>query len=162
MPQVFVKRAQLLNETPTDPVVVLASYRNDTVVDPLWHGPDATVMSVPDTSLFNDRDHYQTILASNWRDDYVPVVNAESARRITKAFPDYKQSNYNAQYNNYQSQYGVDTTQWPVGMPQDFLAEYLRGWKYVNDVRAASNNMTGMPQDPTADEHWPPAITPIT
>jgi len=161
MAQVFVNRQSLLDETPTAPVLVIASYRNETVIDRNWHGTDSTVVGVSDVLVVEDRDNYRTILRSDWRDDYVPVVNAEANRRITTAFPAFKQSNYNAQWNTYQVQYGLDPATWPAGPPQDFAAEYNRGWKYINDVRAASNAMTAMPQDPTADEHWPTVITPV-
>ena len=110
--------------------------------------------------VVEDRENYRTVLQSNWRDNWQPIVNAEANRRITDVFPSYKQTNYIAQFNAYQTQYGADTTTWPAEA-QTFKAEYDRGWKYVSDVRAASNAMTGMPQDPTADEHWPPVITPI-
>ena len=86
------------------------------------------------------------------------MVNGEANRRINNAFPIFKQNNYNATYNQNQSQHGTDTTTWP---DQAFVAEYTRGWSYVNDVRAVANSFTAMPVDPTDDSIWPPIITPI-
>lgn len=162
MAQVFVIRSDLQTEDQDNPVRVIATYRNDTVVDITWHGDQATVLSgIADKYVFNDRDNQRIVLASNWRDDYQPVVNGEAYRRINAVFPQYKQMNYTAQYNLYQAQYGTDTTQWPAGNPQDFLTEYNRGWQYISDVRTVSNSFTAMPVDPTDNSLWPTPITPI-
>jgi hypothetical protein len=162
--QAFVNRNDLVNEDEDHPVPIIASYGNGMVIAITAHGPDCTVLFIQDDLglVRDDRTAMRQYLRSNWRDSYMPVINAEANRRINLAFPQYKQMNYNATYNGYQTQYGTDSTTWPPGAPQDFLAEYNRGWKYVNDVRDASNAWTAMPVDPTADGIWPPVINPIT
>jgi hypothetical protein len=159
MAQAFVIRNDLQIEDQTHPVRVVAAYRNDTVVDWSWHGSQCTVLTLADDKIKSPAEgEMVSTLISTWRDDYKTVINGEANRRITIAFPIYKQNNYNATYNQNQSQHGTDTATWP---DQAFVAEYNRGWKYVGDVRTASNAFTAMPVDPTDDSIWPPAITPI-
>jgi hypothetical protein len=160
MAQAFVIRNDLQNETTENPVRVVASYRNDQIVDRDWHGPQCTVVSVSDSKIVMKPppDEGMLILISTWREDYLPTVNAEAQRRITDAFPIYKQNNYNAIYNQNQSQHGTDTTTWP---DQAFVAEYSRGWQYISDVRTVANSFTAMPVDPTDDSIWPTAISPV-
>lgn len=160
MAQVFVIRADLSAEDAQNPVRVRAAYSNDTVVPIDFAGADATVLVLADNLVKNDRDNFRTVLVQNWRDDYKPVVNAEANRRINLVFPEFKQRNYTAKYQDNITTYGADSTAWPTD-EITFKAEYDRGWKYVSDVRAASNAWAAMPTDPTADSIWPPTITPI-
>ena len=160
MAQAFVIRSTLLNESAQDPVLVRAYYGNGIVVSMDFAGPDCTLLVLADNLIKEDRDNFRTILVPNWRDDYKPVVNAEAARRINLVFPEYKQRNYTAHYQDNITKYGADATTWPAN-EQTFKAESDRGWKYVSDVRTASNAWTAMPVDPTADSIWPPTITPI-
>lgn len=163
MAQVFVNHSDLAVEDASHPVPVIASYSNATVVAADLHGSQCSVMSIADNLIYKDRTTTRTflpVLTSNWRDDYTPVLNAEAARRINLVFPDFKQRNYTAHYQDNITQYGADATSWPQ-QELDFKAEYDRGWQYVTDIRTASNNWTAMPTDPTADAIWPPTITPI-
>ncbi len=158
--QVFVFRADLLSEDSANPVRVAASYGNAMVLPIDFHGPNCTLLTVADNLVFNEKDNFRTILLFHWRDDYKPVLNAEAGRRINLVFPEFKQRNYTAHYQDNITQYGADATVWP---PEEitFKAEYDRGWKYIADVRTASNAWSAMPTDPTADSIWPPTITPI-
>ena len=125
------------------------------------HGPNCTILLLADNLVYTDREDFNQLkLTSNWRDDYKPVIGGEATRRINLAFPDYKQRNYTAHYQDNITTYGADTSSWPQ-QEQTFKAEYDRGWAYINDIRAASNAWTSMPIDPTADSIWPPTITPI-
>jgi hypothetical protein len=160
MAQVYVPRSDLLSETANNPVRVLASYGNGMVLTVGTHGPTNTRLLLADNLVFSDLANSRVILTSHWRDDYKPVVNDEAARRINLVYPEYKQRNYTAKVQEYITLYGADATMWPQAA-KDFKAEADRGWQYVEDVRTASNAMTAMPADPTADEHWPPAISPI-
>jgi hypothetical protein len=160
MAQTFVYRADLAIEDAENPVRVAATYGNGMILTIGFMGPQFTLMLLADNLIFNDRDNQRTILVPHWRDDYVPVISYEATRRINLAFPDYKQRNYTAHYQDNITKYGADSTNWPPA-ELTFKGEYDRGWKYVNDVRSAANAWTAMPTDPTADQIWPPAITPI-
>ncbi len=161
MAQAFVVRNDLHVENADNPVRVVATYRNDTLVDLSWHGDQCTVLGgIADNLIYNDRDNQRTILTARWRDDYVPVVNAEAFRRINAVFPQYKQMNYTARHTADVTAYGPDITKWPQG-EQDFKAEYDRGWAYVAAVRTVSNSFTAMPADPTDDSLWPTPISPV-
>jgi hypothetical protein len=160
MSQAFIIRNDLLIEDAQNPVRVRAAYPNTANLPIDFAGADCTSVVVADNLVQNDSANYRNILISTWRDDYKPVVNAEAARRINLVFPEYKQRNYTAKYQDYITTYGADTTAWPQEA-LDFKVEYDRGWQYVSDVRTASNAWTAMPTDPTADSIWPPTITPI-
>lgn len=160
MAQIFVPRNDLLGENAENPVRIFAAYPETPAKAIETHGSAYTVLMVAEAYILNERDNMRQILTATWRDNYLPVINAEAFRRIQLVFPQYKQMNYNALYNDYQSQYGTDTTAWPPDT-QEFLAEYHRGWQYVADVRSVANSVAAMPADPTADELWPPVITPI-
>jgi len=160
MAQAFVIRNDLAAETAQTPVRVFATYPNSTVVAIDAHGAQCTLLTVAENLIVPDRTGGPSTLAANWRDNYLPIVNGEAARRINIAFPEYKQRNYNAQYQIYITDYGSDTASWPTEA-KDFKVEYDRGWQYVNDVRTLANSWTALPTDPTADAIWPPAITPI-
>lgn len=160
MAQAFVIRSDLSIEDAQNPVRVRASYGNGMVLTPDFAGTDCTLLFLADDLITEDRVNYRTILISTWRDDYKPVINWEANRRINLVFPEYKQRNYTAHYQDNITKYGADATSWPA-QEQTFKAEYDRGWQYVSDVRAASNAWTAMPVDPTADPIWPPTISPI-
>lgn len=160
MAQIFVPRNDLLVEDAQNPVRIFAAYSETPAQIITLHGSQYTVLIVGDNYVVNDVENARQILDASWRNNYLPVINAEAARRINLAFPQFKQMNYNAMYNSYQSQYGTDTTMWPTEA-QTFLAEYQRGWQFVSDVRSVANSISVMPADPTADEHWPPQISPI-
>ena len=161
MAQVFVPRNDLSAEShPDNPVRVVASYANQTLVKMDMHGAQCTLLGVQDPMVMNDRENFRMILKPEWRNDYKTTINAEARRRIETVFPEFKQSNYTAKYQEYLTQYGSDTSLWPPETGE-FKAEYDRGWQYVADVRSASNAWTAMPTDPTADEIWPPVISPI-
>jgi hypothetical protein len=160
MAQAFVLRNDLLIEDVDNPVRVRAFYGNGMVLTIDSHGSECTLLFLADNLVHEDRINYRTILIATWRDDYKPVVNAEANRRINLVFPDYKQRNYTARYQDNITSYGADATAWPQP-ERDFKVEYDRGWKYVADVRGASNAWAAMPTDPTADEIWPPTISPI-
>lgn len=157
MSLVFVIRDGLLTESDTAPVTVFASYPNAMAAPIDFHGPDCTLLALADSLV---APGIPMTLKKEWRDDYTPVLQYEAARRINLVFPEYKQRNYTAHYQSNITSYGSDATAWPQP-EQDFTAEYDRGWKYVSDVRAASNSWSAMPTDPTADAIWPPTITPI-
>jgi hypothetical protein len=161
MAQVFVVRADLLTETAEQFVAVVATYGNamETTID--MHGPACTLLLLGDDLITIQQPFMTTVLKTAWRTDYKPVINFEAARRINLAFPEYKQRNYTAQYQEYITTYGADTAAWPTEA-LTFKAEYDRGWQYVNDVRSASNAWTQMPVDPTDNSIWPVAISPIT
>lgn len=125
-----------------------------------FEGADCTVLTLADNLIRQNRDTFQTLLVPQWRDDYKPVINAEANRRINLVFPDYKQRNYTARVQDDITKYGADPVAWPPP-EQAFKLESDRGWRYVADIRAASNAWTSMPTDPTADSIWPPTITPI-
>jgi hypothetical protein len=158
--QVFVPRNDLLIEDQDNPVRVTATYAAGMIVPIDFHGPQNTLLTVADNLVFNDKDSFRTILIKTWRDDFKPVMNAEAARRINLVFPEYKQRNYTAHYQDNITKFGADANTWP---PEEvtFKAEYDRGWKYISDVRTASNAWSAMPTDPTADSIWPPTITSI-
>jgi hypothetical protein len=160
MAQTFVFRNDLIVEDQDNPVRVAASYPEAIKVDIGLHGDQCTVMTIADNYILNDMDNGRIILKSGWRDNYKPVLAAEASRRIYLVFPEFKQRNYTASVQNSITTYGADTTLWPPDQ-QDVKVEGDRGWQYVSDVRSASNAWTGMPTDPTADEIWPPSITPI-
>lgn len=160
MAQAFVIRNDLLIEDAQNPVRVRASYGNGMALPIDFAGADCTLLSIVDNLIQEDRANYRSILVSTWRDDYKPVVNAEANRRINLVFPEYKQRNYTAHYQDNITSYGADATAWPQP-EKDFKIEYDRGWQYISDVRSASNAWTAMPTDPTADGIWPPTITPI-
>lgn len=160
MAQAFVIRNDLLIEDAQNPVRVVASYGNAMVLAIDFHGPSCTLLGVADDLVVYQRDNSRNVLASNWRDDYKPVVNAEASRRINLVFPEYKQRNHTARVQDDITKYGADPASWPQ-QEQDFKIESDRGWQYVSDVRAASNAWSAMPTDPTADAIWPPAISPI-
>lgn len=158
--QVFVVRSELATESVSQPVHVIAEYSNDVIIDIAAHGSVGTRLLLADGFTVFDATSGIKTLKDGWRTDYKPVLNGEASRRIALVFPDYKQRNYTAHYQDNITQYGVDTTTWPQ-VEKDFKNEYDRGWAYVNDVRAAANSFNSMPPDPTADGNWPPTITPI-
>jgi len=160
--QAFIKRADLLADDGSAMVPILALYGNGMVMAIDAHGSMATLIFLQDDLglVFHDRDKSMDFLITSWRDNYKPVINWESNRRIVKAFPEYKQRNYTARYQDNITKYGTDPSQWPQA-EKDWTVEYDRGWQYVSDVRSTSNAFTALPADPTADEHWPPAITPV-
>lgn len=160
MAQAFVIRNDLLIEDAQNPVRVRAVYPITANLPIDFAGSDCTSLVVADNLVLNDRDNFRTVLVATWRDDYKPVVNAEASRRINLAFPEYKQRNFTAKYQDYITTYGADPAAWPQDA-LDFKVEYDRGWQYVSDVRSASNAWSAMPTDPTADSIWPPAISPI-
>lgn len=160
--QAFVRRADLIAETATTRVPVVASYGNGMTIALDAHGPQCTLLFLQDDLNLVEDDEFRIMqrLVTAWRDMPKPVVNAEANRRIVLAFPDFKQRNYTARYQDNQTKYGTDPAQWPQE-EKNFKVEYDRGWLYVHDVRAVANAMTALPADPTANEHWPPQITPI-
>ena len=160
MAQAFVVRNDLLVEGIDNPVRVVAVYGNGMVLTIDSQGSGYTLLRLADNLIIRDPAKLVAVLAPTWRDDYKPVINAEANRRIELVFPSYKQSNYTAQVQNDITKYGTDTTQWPIG-EQNFKIEADRGWKYVSDIRTASNAWASMPPDPTADSIWPPTITPV-
>jgi hypothetical protein len=160
MAQAFVIRNDLLIEDANNPVRARAVYPVTANLPIEFAGLDCTSLIVADNLILNDRDNFRSVLVATWRDDYKPVVNAEAARRINLVFPEYKQRNFTAHYQDNITSYGADATVWPPA-EQTFKTEYDRGWQYIGDVRAASNAWSAMPTDPTADAIWPPTITPI-
>lgn len=175
--QVFVLRSDLLLDPATTKVRVMAAYPdtpakpidfngsqctvlivNDNQVD--WFRPDVAGGSPPPPSGMGIAPTITQVLVPNWRNEYRYVLNNEAFRRIQLVFPEFKQRNYTAKYQDNITQYGTDTSTWPSEQ-QTFKAEYDRGWKYVSDVRTASNAWTAMPADPTADSIWPTQISPI-
>jgi hypothetical protein len=159
MAKAFVVRGDLLTEDSSHPVRVRAVYGNGMILTLESHGVDCTLLLLADNLVIRDSE-FRNVLASTWRNDWGPVVNAEANRRIELVFPDYKQRNHTARVQDSITKYGADTSIWPQG-EKDFKAESDRGWRYVSDVRAAANSFTAMPVDPTADSIWPPTITPI-
>ena len=160
MAKAFVIRSDLLAEDASNPVRVFAAYPNSVMYPIDFHGAQCTLLTVADSLIANDKITFTNSLVPTWRDDYKPVVNAEASRRIELVFPDFKQRNHTARVQEDITRYGPDTAAWPQ-QEQDFKVESDRGWKYVADIRAASNAWTAMPVDPTADSIWPPSITPI-
>lgn len=160
----FVLRDDLLNESDTRPVRVVASYPNEQPLTLDQHGTQFTLLTVRDDAIVRtsavEGPIIIMVLKAGWRDDYLTTVNAEAERRISDVFPDYKQRNATAQVQDFITQYGTATTSWPAAA-QNFKVEADRGWTYVHDVRAAANSWTAMPVDPTADEIWPPIISPV-
>jgi hypothetical protein len=163
--QAFVVRDDLLHEAPDTPVHVIATYANEQATLIEQHGTEYTVVTVPDDKIVRESPApgmppMFMVLKSDWRESYVPVINAEASRRILLVFPEYRQRNSTAAVQDYITRYGADVTVWPQAA-KDVKAESDRGWTYVHDVRTAANAWTAMPVDPTADSIWPPAITPI-
>jgi hypothetical protein len=159
---VFVRRDSLLGEAEA-PVNVVAQYSIDQAMPIDAMGAEYTRLTVQDVYVTMNREGGgmpQPKLRSDWRDDYKTVLNAEASRRILAAFPTYKQQNYQQAVVEYTNTYGADPSTWPAEA-QAVKAEGDRGWRYIKDVRDASNAWTAMPTDPTADEIWPTVITPV-
>lgn len=173
--QVFVKRADLTAATPPDPIPVIATYADDPAVPYATHDPSnsnpsaVTVLYLPSSAVERteitlsgtDITIQQTSLADDWRNNNTMIVNSEANRRIVDVFPEYKQRNSTATYQQCVTAYGLDSTAWPPEA-KTFKDEYDRGWAYVNAVRETSGTLTpSMPPDPTSDTYWPTRIAPI-
>lgn len=169
--QVFVKRADLTTTPAPDPLLVVASYLADSPPVPYTaHGDpaDVTVIYVPTTAVLQDRLILpgniivpRTILDPDWRSNVERIINSEANRRIEEVFPDYKQRNSTATYQQCLTAYGNDPNIWPIEA-KDFKNEYDRGWAYINAVRERTTALiTSLPPDPSADAHWPTRIDPV-
>jgi hypothetical protein len=169
--QVFVKRNDLTATTAPNPFPIVALYSDLPTVPYSAHGDAAevTALYVPSTVVervtitlpSSDVSFTVTALAPAWRDNAAAVVNAEANRRIEDVFPDYKQRNSTAAYQQATQAYGSDPSTWPTEA-KAFKTEYDRGWTYVNAVRERTTTLIAtMPPDPTADGYWPTRIAPV-
>jgi hypothetical protein len=163
----FVLRTELQAEDAEHPVRVIASYSEDQVVPINTHGESCTRVTVPDSSVARTTPPivgmppFGHVLATGWRTDYMPIINAEASRRIELVFPDFKQRNATAAVQEWITTYGTNTTTWPAQC-QAFKTEADRGWTYIQVIRDTANAFTSLPADPTADAIWPAPITPIS
>jgi len=140
---------------------VIATYGNDIELPPDTH-PNTTCFIFP-TGQHVVVWNGLPALASSWRDDLIPVINAEANRRIIAVFPDYSQRNATQYVQDALLRNGgnTDPAQWPPN-DQAIKTEADRGWAYVAAVRQASNTLsTSNPTNPCDDSHWPAPITPI-
>lgn len=169
--QVFVKRADLTAATPPDPVPVLAVYNDDPTIPYSAHGDpaDVTALYLPASAILRTTlslpggvNLPQNGLKSDWRSNADQIINSEAARRINDVFPEYKQRNSTATYQQAITAYGTDPSVWPPEA-KTFKTEYDRGWTYINAVRERSATLIpSMPPDPTADTYWPTRIDPVS
>lgn len=168
--QIFVNRADLTAATPPSPLVVLATYTDDPTVPYSAHGGtsvtviylNATLVLMQDLTLPGGITVPQKVLDPNWRASADGIVNAEANRRITDVFPEFKQRNSNATYQQCITAYGNNPGVWPTPAAT-FKIEYDRGWNYVNAVRQNTPPLIAtLPPDPTADQYWPTRITPVS
>jgi hypothetical protein len=160
----FVVRSDLT--TPDMAVRVYAWYDNAANIKIDQHGADKTMMLIGSAYIVKDMSGPGNfpiqVLRSDWQTLMPDIIQFEGNRRIQIVFPDQLQRTANAEVSNNQSQYGTDTSQWPLDAQQR-KTEYDRGWTYVNAVMQAANvnkDMAGA-VDPTDDTHWPTIVPPI-
>jgi hypothetical protein len=164
---VFVLRTELNAEDADHPVRVIANYSEDQRADIHLHGEACTRLTLPDTALARTTPPIVGmppvgfVLATDWRMDYMPIINGEAGRRIDLVFPDYKQRNATAAVQDWITTYGTNVAIWPA-QAQAFKTESDRGWTYVQDIRDVANAFTSLPTDPTNDSLWPPDIPPVS
>jgi hypothetical protein len=166
--QVFVNRADLTAIPNPDPFPVVATYADSPWVPINAHGDVATVITLPGTVVQTIKETLaenlvisKRVLNSTWRDNAEGIVNNEAGRRIEDVFPDYKQRNSTATYQQCVTAYGSNTSVWPIEA-KTFKDEYDRGWSYVNAVRERTPPLiASMPPDPTANNYWPTRIDPV-
>jgi hypothetical protein len=153
--QVFVNKADLISTT----IPVLAYYNDLPVLAIGIHGANATMFSLPPTDV--DLTQFPPVLTSTFRNDMAIMVNGEANRRILLVFTDDMQRNANADINRSTTLYGANPATWPADA-QSRKTEGDRGWTYVNAVRQAASALSTQTSltDPTADLHWPTAISP--
>jgi hypothetical protein len=156
--QVIVPRADLGEQQP----MVIGYYPDGTIIRDLSRlGENLALMTVPDSAVVPSKDVPGYVLAANWRSHAEVIANAEAKRRISEAFPDYSQSNAQADAVASITKFGADTEAWPTDA-KDRKAAADAGWNYVNSVRQSSDAMvSGLPLDPTDDSHWPTKIPPV-
>ena len=155
--QVFVRRGMLVE----DPVLILAFYEDEPVIPVETHGPDTTVLNLPRPAI--DDSVTPPRLVTNFRALHMEqMVNEEASRRIELAFPDFMQRNTNADINTSTTNYGTNSSSWPIDA-QARKAENDRGWAYVSDVRMAADALAPITAtiDPTDNTHWPTPIAPV-
>jgi hypothetical protein len=167
--QIFVNRADLT--APADKVLVLAIYNDDPTMPYTAHGDPTvvTVLYLPNEAIVREVTELpggikipSTYLAADWRLNAEQIVNEEAGRRIEDVFPDYKQQNSTAGYQQCLTAYGNDPSVWPPEA-KTFKDEYDRGWAYINAVRERTPVLIAtLPPDPTADSHWPTRIDPVS
>lgn len=161
MQQAFVSRNDL-NRTGDDPIPVVAFYEASVDISSDAHGEGMTVITVPSDAIESGTPGIGPVLAPGWRDKYrAEVAGGEASRRILEVFPDHSQRNSSAEYSNYITLHGADTSRWPQAA-QLRRAEIERAWTYVNAVRTANAKLvtSTLPRDPTANGHWPARIAP--
>jgi hypothetical protein len=157
MPKIFIRTSDLTDERP----IIVASYKDDTMIADDAHGEGMTVMTVPDQLLGGPSPNSlgMASLVAGWRERAGTIpVKAEAKRRIEKSFSISDQLNVLHDMVDTILKYGVDTSKWPADMVQR-KAAYDAGRKYIADVREKVRANQIMPRDPASDKVWPQRLT---
>jgi hypothetical protein len=157
--QLFVLKSDL--STPPAETIIWGIHDDLPLLDRGLYGAQYTPLSLPGSVVQTDQTTLRPYLKSDWRSNVATIANGESYRRIIECFTEFMQRNANSVITGYISQYGADSTTWPVDAKNN-KAESDRGWAYVSLVRQSSDAMqSALPADPTDDSHWPTKITPV-
>ena len=152
--KLFIRTSALADGAP----VVLASYPSDSPITANAHGPDLTMLDIPNVQLVRLPNETFPRLPEGWREQLSTVVSEfEADKRIKDVFPPSSQMSAMHELINLIFQYGTDVLLWPE-IAKSRKADLDEAWNYVRDVRARAQAMKSLPVNFTADEHWPARI----
>ena len=157
MAKVFVRTNDLDNERP----IIVAKYRDDTVIADDAHGDGVTVLTVPDQVLGGPSKESLGLpsFVAGWRGLVGDIpVKAEAKRRIERSFSISDQLNALNDMVDAILKHGVDMARWPADVRQRKMA-YDEGHKYIADVMDKVRANATMPRDPSSDKVWPRRLT---
>lgn len=151
--RLFIRTSDIAGKAPQ----VIASYPGNTVAPDL-HGPDMTMLEVPDTLLLAKLpDEPFPRLPDDWRVRLgEPILQAEAERRIEGALSRLEQMTSLRETVELILEHGSDVSQWPAAATQR-KAELDEVWKYVREVSERARTKS-LPSNPVSDKNWPARI----
>jgi hypothetical protein len=166
--KVFVRTSQMGRKNPQ----IIATYPAESSVAVDAHGPDATMLDIPDVPLIMgsaappprpdlppmsaDAELFSR-LPDGWRENLSgAILQAEAKRRIDAVMPLSDQVASLHEALDTVMKHGVDVSKWPPEA-QARKTELDATWNYVRSVRERAQQLrsSSLPSNPSGDKLWP-------
>jgi len=154
--KVFIRTSSLNEKSPQ----VIATYDNSSTIKSDAHGPDMTVLELPDAIHLIGIGLAEGAprLPDDWRERFSePILEAEARRRIEEALPISEQLSTLRETVELILHHGQDVSTWPKEA-KDRKADIDDAWNYVRDLRARVRALKSLPANPVSDKNWPTKI----
>jgi hypothetical protein len=152
--KIFIRTSSLGEKAPH----ILASYPADSPITADSHGPEMTMLEVPNLGFSKAPNETFPRLPEDWRERLSEsILEMEAKKRINDVLSPLEQMTTLHELINLIMRHGTDVSQWPDNA-KTRKAEIDDAWNYVREIRTRAQAMRSLPPNPTSDQHWPTRI----